>query len=533
MYDNYQSGVNASETVLTPDNIKTGFGQLSACEIDGQAYAQPLYLSNVTISGQPHNVIYVATCHDSVYAFDADSGSPLWHDSFISPSAGENISTVPNNVLRSGDIHPEIGIVSTPVIDEKTGTLYVFAKTQETGRSDGKTHYVQKIHALDVATGAEKFSGPKVIADTSFDQNKYDFNLDANPQTPSVDGTASDAVNGKVYINAMRNNQRCSLTLYHGIVYVAWSSHGDNQPYHGWLVGFDASTLAPVPNQILCVTPDGMEGGIWQSGAGPAIDHDGSLYITADNATGNSNIKPSNLGECFLKFNTKAGLSVTADGFDFFSPHDAQGLANADSGVGSGGCLLADVPGAAPHLAIEGGKNGLFYVVNRDAMGHFDPNTDHVVQTLESQGSWVMSAPIFFNNCLYYNRSGEKLKCLPLADGKFSAAAGTANGTGGRGGGPVISANGTSNGIVWLIDNGGPASLLAYKADDLAKGSGPVDAIYKGRMPDGGIKFTHPIVINGKVYACCATVRPEGVSAHLCIFGIQPGDKTTVATDPH
>ncbi|HEY0257831.1 MAG TPA: hypothetical protein VGC39_10340, partial [Candidatus Methylacidiphilales bacterium] len=169
MYDNYQSGVNANETVLTPDNVKTGFGQLSACEIDGQSYGQPLYLSNVTISGKPHNVVYVATCHDSVYAFDADAGGdPLWHDSFISPSAGDNISPVPNAVLRTGDIIPEIGIVSTPVIDEQTGTLYVVAKTQETGRSDGKTHYVQKIHAIDVATGAEKFSGPKVIGDASF-----------------------------------------------------------------------------------------------------------------------------------------------------------------------------------------------------------------------------------------------------------------------------------------------------------------------------------------------------------------------------
>ncbi len=534
MYDNYQSGVNASETVLTPDTVKTGFGQLSACEIDGQAYAQPLYLSNVIISGQSHNVVYVATCHDSVYAFDADvGGSPLWHDSFISPAAGENITPVPNNILRSGDIHPEIGIVSTPVIDPQTGTLYVVAKTEEIGRPDGKTHFVQKIHALDIATGAERFGGPKVIGDTSFDQDKYDFNLEANPQTPGVTGTASDAVNGKVYLNAMRNNQRCSLTLYNGVVYVAWSSHGDTQPYHGWLVGFDAATLAPISNQILCDTPDGMEGGIWQSGAGPVIDHDGNLYITTDNATGNSNIKPGNIGECFLKFNTKAGLSVTADGFDFFSPHDAQDLANGDSGVGSGGLLLLDVSGSTPHLAIAGGKNGLLYVVNRDAMGHFDPSTNNIVQTLESQGNWVLSAPIFFDNCLYYNRSGESLKCLPLSGGKFSAPTGTANGTGGRGGGPIISANGTSNGIVWIIDNGGPASLIAYNADDLANGHGQVEAIYKGRMPDGGIKFTHPIVINGKVYACCATVRDNQVSAHLCIFGILPGDKNTVATDPH
>ena len=535
MYDGYQSGVNASESKLTPDNVKTGFGQLASCAIDGQAYAQPLVLANVMISGQSHNVVYVATCHDSVYAFDADSGASLWHDSFISPSAGDNITTVPNNVTRSGDILPEIGIVSTPVIDAQGGTLYVVAKTKETGRPDGKTHYVQKIHALDVATGAEKLSGPKVIADTSFDNDKYDFNLADNPQTPAVSGTAKDAVDGKVYINGLRNNQRCSLTLLNGVVYVAWSSHGDNEPYHGWIVGFDAKTLAPVPNQIFCDTPDGTKGGIWDGGAGPAVDHDGNLFICTANAPNpyNGNATPGNVAESFLKFNPKSGLTVTGDGFDFFAPHDAQGLGNADSGVGSGGVLLCDVPGATPHLAIEGGKNGLIYVVNRDNMGHFDPATDHSVQILESQGNWVMSAPIFFNNCLFYNRSGEEIKCLPFADGKFGATAGTADGTGGRGGGPVISANGTDNGIVWIIDNGGPASLIAYKADDLINGHGKVEAIYKGRMPDGGIKFAHPVVVNGKVYACCATARPDQMSAHLCIFGPQSGDKTMADGQGH
>ncbi len=532
MYDNIQSGVNASETTLTPDNVKSGFGQVAACEIDGQAYAQPLVLANVTIAGQTHTVVYTATCHDSVYAFDADTGAPLWHDSFISPSAGDNISTVPNDVTRSGDINPEIGIVSTPVIDPKTGTLYVVAKTKETGRPDGKTHYVQKIHALDVATGAEKFSGPKVIADTSFDNDKYDYNLEANPQTPSVSGTAKDAIDGKVYVNALRNNQRCSLTLYNGVVYVAWSSHGDNQPYHGFLVGYDASTLAPVPGQVFCATPDGSEGGIWQSGAGPVIDPDGNLFVTIDNAgdSCNANVKPGNLGESFVKFNIKAGLSATADGFDFFAPHDAQGLAAGDSGVGSGGLLLCDVPGATPHLAIAGGKNGLIYVVNRDNMGHYDTATDHTVQLLEGQGNWMLSAPVFFNNCLFYNRSGEDIKCLPFSNGRFGAVMGTAQGTGGRGGGPVISANGTNNGLVWIIDNGGPASLIAYKADDLINGHSKVDALYKGRMPDGGIKFTHPVVVNGKVYACCASVKQGQVTAHLCIFGLNSANKS-VAND--
>ncbi|MGH8047698.1 MAG: hypothetical protein ACREKL_10660 [Chthoniobacterales bacterium] len=524
LYDHYQSGMNPNETALTPANVKTGFGLLFSCEIDGQAYAQPLYLASVPIAGQPRNVVYVATCHDSVYAFDADKGGvPLWHVSFISPAVGKNITPVPNGDLRTGDVVPEVGILSTPVIDEKTGTLYVVAKTKETGRPDGRTHYVQKIHALDVVTGAEKFGGPKVIGDASFDQGKYDFNLAANPQTPFVKGTARDAIAGKVYFNALRNNQRCSLTLSNGVVYVGWSSHGDNDPYHGWLIGFNAATLLPIPSQILCSTPDGMKGGIWQAGAGPAIDNAGNLFIAIANAPApyNANVKPGNVGESILKFDPRAGLSVAAAGFDFFAPHNAQDLGNGDTGVGMGGTLLVDVPGPNPHLAIEGAKNGVVYIVNRDKMGGYDPKEDRNVQNLEPQGgNWICSAPVFFNNFLYYVRSGAELKCVPLENGKFGATKGTAKGSGGRGGGPVVSANGTANGILWLIGNGAPASLIAYSTDELAKGNGPVEPIYTGRMPSGGVKFTHPIVINGKVYACSANARPGGTTAHLNIFGL-------------
>ena len=523
MFDHYQSGVNPNETTLTPENVKTGFGPLFSCEIDGQAYAQPLYLSNVLIAGQPHNVVYVATCHDSVFAFDADKGgAPLWHVSFISPAAGTNITTVPTSDLRSGDMIPEAGIVSTPVIDEKTGTLYVVAKTKETGRPDGKTHYVQKLHALDVVTGAEKFNGPKVIGDASFDQGATDFNLAANPQTPSAKGTAADAIKGTVYFNALRNNQRASLALSNGIVYAAWSSHGDTEPYHGWLVGFDAKTLAPIPNHIFCTTPDGRRGGIWQAGAGPTFDNAGNLFICVANsfAPFNANVKPGNVGETVLKFDPKAGLSVAAKGFDYFAPKNAQDLGNADIGVGSGACVLMDVPGPVPHLLVVGCKDGSVYVLNRDALGKYDPAANHVVQTLEGPGNWMTSGSVFFNNRLYYCRSGDLLKCRPFENGQFSPATGTGKGSGGRGGGPVVSANGTKDGIVWLIDNGGPASLIAYSADELAASQGEVQPLYKGRMPSGGVKFTHPIVANGKVYACSASTR-GAVTAHLTAFGLK------------
>ena len=289
LFDNYQTGVNPNESILTPGNVKNGtFGSLFTSAIDGHAYAQPLYLSNLSVGGVRHNVAYVATMHDSVYAFDADTGAQLWKTSFISADAGAVplITTVPNTDFPgsgNSDIDgPEVGIESTPVIDESTGTIYVVAKTKETGRGDGHIHYVQRLHALDVATGAEKFGGSQVIGDTTCDNSNpgsgststYDFNLTAYPQTPSAatnSATADNSVDGRVYFNALRNLQRCSLTLSNGVVYVGWSSHGDNRPYHGWLVGFGATTLLPVSNLVFCDTPDGSQGGIWQGGAG--ADH--------------------------------------------------------------------------------------------------------------------------------------------------------------------------------------------------------------------------------------------------------------------
>ena len=291
-YDSKISGINARESILTPANVNLAtFGQLFDDAIDGSAYAQPLYLSNVAIPKKGiHNVVYIATCHDTVYAFDADTGGdPLWVTPFISPAAGQGITTVPQPDVSSGDIQPEIGIVGTPVIDSATGTLYVVGKTKETGRGDNHTHYVQKLHALDVTTGAEKFGGPCVIGDTTCDNpgdhdpKAYDYNLTENPRTPAVKGSSPNGVKGMVYFNALRANQRPSLTLTNGVLYIGWSSHGDNGPYNGWLIGFDPETLAPIPNRIFCTTPDGEEGGIWQSGCGPAVDGSGNIYASTGN----------------------------------------------------------------------------------------------------------------------------------------------------------------------------------------------------------------------------------------------------------
>lgn len=524
MFDNYQSGVNSNETVLRPGNVTNGtFGALFSTAIDGQAYAQPLYLSNLTVNGAKHNVAFVATMHDSVYAVDADSGVQLWKVSFISASgsAVPLITAVPNTDFPgsgNSDVDGiEVGIESTPVIDESTGTLYVVAKTKETGRGDGNIHYVQRLHALNVATGVEKFSGPKIIGDTTCNASTsggatYDFNLAANPLTPSATSNSASAdnyVSGKVYFNALRNLQRCSLTLSNGVVYVGWSSHGDSRPYHGWLVGFSATTLLPISNLIFCDTPDGSQGGIWQGGAGPTVDNNGNLFISTANAGDPycANQTQGNVAESFLKFNPASGLSVTGAGFDFWAPGDAPSLGNADSGVGSGALVLMDVPGTTiTHLCMAGGKNGKIYVVNRDNMGQFvNGGGDRNVQTFVVTRTYYFGSPVFFNNCLFFDGNPIQGLTFNSADSTFSPSGSTNYGFSGRGAGLVISANGTSNGIIWSFSSG---VLKAVQPESIAGASAQSSVADFFETPLGDrttVKFTHPIVINGKVYAANKT----------------------------
>ncbi len=543
-YDKMISGVNSQETILKSDNVRLAtFGQLFDDPIDGQAYAQPLYLPDVVIPQQGrHNVVYIATCHDSVYALDADvGGDPLWKTSFIAPAAGKGISTVPQPDVLSGDIQPEIGIVGTPVIDRATGTLYVVAKTKEIGRGDNHTHYVQKLHALDVASGAEKWGGPQVIGDVTCDNpggdhnaKDFDYNLAANPQTPKVNGTGPNALKGVVYFNALRTNQRPSLTLAGGVLYIGWSSHGDSSPYNGWLIGFDLKTLLPIPNRIFCTTPDGSEGGIWQSGCGPAVDGDGNLYASTGNGDFNGDKEGRNWSQTFMKFFTRQGLSSAKrsagpdQSFDYFSPYNEKSMSDGDVDIGCGGFILIDVPGnPVPHLAIGVGKIGLLYVMNRDDLGGFDPKTNHDVQEIEKPGFCeIFTTPVFFNHTLFYNRNGEALRARAFRSGQFAEAYNqTSIRFDARGGGANISANGTKDGILWILDNSQPASLQAYNADVLAASQTgrKISPIYREDLPDGGVKFTHPVVINGKVYAVCATRKGDQISsAHLCVFGLLP-----------
>jgi hypothetical protein len=403
-YDNGRTGTNGLEATLTPSSVgPLTFGKLFTLPVDGYVYAQPLYLHKLAIpENGTHNVVYVATEHDSVYAFDADkAGSPLWHVSFIDPVNG--ITTVTSGDVGSGDIVPEIGITGTPVIDPASGTLYVVAKTKETVL--GMTSFVQRLHALDVHTGAEKPNSPVVI------QGSVPGNGDGN------DG------NGNVPFDPLINNQRSALLLLNGVVYIGWASHGDNGPYHGWIMGYNAATLNQVaiwntsPNAK--TDPSGYPlaaGGIWMGGSGLAADSSGSIYVATGNGTFDLNpqsqYSPA-YGDAIVKLSTTSGLAVQ----DYFSPFNQGFLDDTDEDLGSGGViLLPDTVtfNTAKHVLIQSGKEGKLFVVDRDHMGQYDPGGNHVLQSIGNAVGGVWGKPAFYNNTVYFGGQGDVMKAFTM-----------------------------------------------------------------------------------------------------------------------
>src|SRR5262249_44134286 len=356
--DGSRTGANLAETVLKPSNVNTtSFGKLFSYPLDGVSYAEPLYLANVNVPGQGfHNIVYVATEHDSVYAYDADGlgSTPIWKDSFINPAAG--VTTVPAaDTGECCDIAPEIGITGTPVIDPQTGTLYVVAKTKEV--SGGTTSYVQRLHALDIATGAEKFGGPVVISAT-------------------VTGSGVGSSGNQLPFDPLHENQRPGLLLLNGVVYMGFSSHGDNEPYHGWILGYNAGTLQQT--MAYCVTRNGEGAGVWQSGGGLATDSTGSIYFVTGDGTFDANTGGADYGDSFVRLTTNGTVA------DYFTPHDQSTLNAGNIDLGAGGILLLpDQAGAHTHELVSAGKNGTLYLVDRDNMGHFNANNDsQIVQSL-------------------------------------------------------------------------------------------------------------------------------------------------------
>jgi Abnormal spindle-like microcephaly-assoc'd, ASPM-SPD-2-Hydin len=498
--DNGHTGQNLSENVLTTGNVnQSQFGLLASYAVDGQVYAQPLYVAGVHIAGlgdrhrATHNVVYVATEHDSVYAFDADNRStaPLWQVSFINPSAG--ITTVPSSDVQSSEFRPyEIGITSTPVIDPSSGTLYVVPYTMENGS------YVYRLHALDITSGAEKFGGPVVIS-------------------ASVPGTGQGSSAGSVPFNNKRQGQRPGLLLVNGVVYIAFASgHGDIEPWHGWVLGYDAQTLQQVA--VFNSTPNGGAGGIWGAGGGIGADSLGNLFLVTGNGTFDANSGGVNFGDSIVKLTTNGGGLTVAD---YFTPFNQSVLNINDLDLGSGGVmLLPDQPTLPSHLLIGGGKVGVLYLVNRDNMGQFNPSIDQVVQEIPGRYPGLFSVVAYWNSNLYLAGAKDYAKQFRLFRGQLSTtpvAQATNTSFPQPGATPAISANGTTNGIAWFIqiaDANSHAVLQAYDAANVARELYDSDQAGTRDQLPAGAKFAVPIVANGRVYV--------GTVSTLAVFGLLP-----------
>jgi hypothetical protein len=524
------NGENLSETILTPANVNAStFGKLFTTSLDGgQVYAQPLYVSNVLVTSHltssTHNVVYVATEHDSLYAVDANNGKVLWNDSFINPAS--DITPIPSAVINTTDLAPEIGITSTPVIDPSTNTLYVEVATKEVVGTIN--HYVQRLHAVDIGTGQEKRGSPATIADTIFDGTNYTY-----VSGPSVAGTGAGSVNGKVTLNALTQGQRAGLTLVNGNIYLAFASHNDIAPFHGWVLSYNKSSL--VLNGVFNSTPNGSDGGIWMSGARLASDSQNNLYFSTGNGTFDTTFDqkgfPNNgdYGDAVIKMvrdpttgpahpgKNGWGLKVV----DYFTPFNQAKLAAADLDVSSGGVtILPDSVGstAHPHLLVIAGKNKELYLVDRDNMGHFDPKVDHVVQEMSLPTSEFGSAA-YLAGTFYIGLVTAPVQAFSIRNGAFNPVptSKTPDTFSYPGSTPMISANGFTNRIVWDLDRA-TNQLRAYDAVNLA------DELYTSAQAPNGrdrlgppSKFSVPIVANGMVYA--ATLKGTLVGYGLLNHG--------------
>jgi len=487
-----RDGANQKEYALTPSNVSTStFGKLFSCPVDGALYAQPLWVPKVSIGGGTHNVIVVATMRDSVYVFDADTSPCVtyWNKQYL--PAGETWGTYSD--IGSSDIFPDIGILGTPVIS--SGTIYFVSKSKNT--SSGA--YQQRLHAVSLTDGSERSNSPVAI-DSSI------------TYSGTCDGGSSIA------FDPLRQNQRPGLALVNGTVYVAWGSHGDVDAYHGWVLGYNASSLARTntwnssPNK-LGSTPY-CRNGIWMSGGAPAADSSNNLFLMTGNGVFDADTGGSNYGDSYMKLTS--GLAVS----DWFTPHDQSNLDDGDQDVGSGGTalLIDQTSGPITHLMVGAGKSGTFYVLNRDNLGHFTSNDAGAVQTWSTSGR-SFSTPAFWNNSMYYfgvtfgtTKVGEQY-AFDTSTGQFTTtpASTTPTGLSFPGATPSISASGTSNGVVWAIDNSkygtnnsgvrtaNAAILHAYSASNLGT------ELWNSTQGSGNaawfaVKFTVPTVANGKVY---------------------------------
>ena len=491
--DNSRSGQNLAETVLTPANVNaTQFGLLRVLPADGLVDGQPLIASNLSVSGALRNVVYVDTENASVYSYVADTGAALVHVSVL--GSGET----PSDTRGCSQVVPQIGITSTPVIDRSVGpngTVYVVAMSKNAAGA-----YFQRLHALDLVTLAERPNSPVVIQAT-------------------YPGTANNSV-GMTSFQPGQYEERAGLLLLSGTVYTAWTSHCDQTPYNGWIIGYDESTLAQ--SQVLNVTPNGSEGAIWQAGGGMAADSAGNIYALVANGTFDTTLDASGFpfqgdyGNAFIKLSSASTLQVT----DYFDMDNTVAESNGDVDLGSGGAMLlpdqTDSTGVARQLAVGAGKDGHLYVVNRSNMGKFSMSNNAIWEDMPGAlpgGIWA--TPAYFQGTVYYGDVGGTLKAFgiqqallgktPTSQTSISFAyPGTA---------PAVSANGSSNGIVWAVQNSNPAALHAFAAGNLATELYNSNQAANGRDNFGtGNKFMTPSIANGKVYV--------GTPTGVAVFGL-------------
>lgn len=477
--DNARDGWQSQETLLTPANVNSNtFGKIFATSVDGRLWAQPLYMSDVSIGSAKHNIVYVGTANDTMYGIDGDSGAILWKQSLL--GSGE---APPSSTTLHSSVQPIIGITGTPVIDPTTGTLYVVAQSGISGT------YYHRLHALDIATGAEKFGGPIVINTGNWDSSQH--------------------------------LQRPGLLLANGNIYIAFSGNDDIAPYHGWVFAYSASTLTQVA--VWNATLGGSEGGIWMGAAGIAADASGNLFLTTGNGDWNGTTQ---LGQSAVK------LGATLDVLDYFTPipHVQQSLGDKDLGSG-GPLLLPTLTGAPhPHELVACSKLDLIYVMDRDNMGQIGTTTDNVVQTVNSQlgansgtqyTDRCFSTPAYWNNNVYFignndvvkqfslNPTTGLLSTTPTYKGNFAYLF--------PGGQPVVSSNGNSNGIVWAID-WTTGTLRAYDATNVS------NSLYVSGALGTGIKFTVPTVVSGHVYV--------GLGNNVTGFGLISGGSCAPPSSP-
>ena len=496
--ETFRSGLNPQELALTPSRVNTTtFKKLFTRSVDGQVYAQPLYMANLLVGSSYQNAVYIATEHDSVYAFNADgkTTAPIWKRNFL----GTNITTLPKG--SNGLISPEIGITGTPVIDPASKTLYVVAVTVQSGVVK------HMLHALSLTTGAEKYGGPLAISGTY----------------------------GGVAFASSRHLQRPALLLVNGNVIISFGSHGDALPYQGWIFAYSASGGGLHRTGVLSTAPSSNgAAAIWNSGGGPAADTKGNIFVVTGNGVFDLNtVGGASAGNSFLKLTLSSGAFHIVD---FYTPSNQAQLNTNDLDLGSGGPMIAPTQSgaAAPSLILCGGKDGIIYVVNRSNMGHYSATTDHAVQKLAIghpepiNGNWF--TPSNWNGYVYFGGMNESVMAFKFANGLLpsSPSSQTTKVFGYPGPTAAVSASGTSNGIVWVLDNSkfvgggldgsvntsGPSVLHAYRADNLS-----VELYNSGQAgtrdtAGTALKFTVPTVANGHVYV--------GGAKQLTVYGLAP-----------